>query len=92
MVFLSQKIRRKFSGSPTIVILTDREELNTQISETFANCGLLGKNTKDKEYLAKSGTDLVGKLEKNPSFIFTLIQKFNQIAQFLNNYLKYIFF
>lgn len=78
MVFLSQKIRRKFSGSPTIVILTDREELNTQISETFANCGLLGKDTKDKEYLAKSGTDLVEKLEKNPSFIFTLIQKFNQ--------------
>ena len=29
MVFLSQKIRRKFAGSPTIVILTDRDELNT---------------------------------------------------------------
>ena len=27
MVFLAQKIRRKFSGSPTIVVLTDREEL-----------------------------------------------------------------
>ena len=35
MVFLSQKIRRKFAGSPTIVVLTDREELNTQISDTF---------------------------------------------------------
>ncbi len=43
MVFLSQKIRRKFAGSPTIVILTDRDELNTQISDTFENCGLLGK-------------------------------------------------
>ena len=43
MVFLVQKIRRKFSGSPTIVILTDRDELNTQISDTFENCGLLGK-------------------------------------------------
>ena len=32
MVFLAQKIRRKFSGSPTFVILTDREELNKQIS------------------------------------------------------------
>ena len=35
MVFLSQKIRRKFAGSPTIVMLTDRDELNTQISDTF---------------------------------------------------------
>ena len=35
MVFLAQKIRRKFAGSPTIVILTDRDELNKQISDTF---------------------------------------------------------
>ena len=27
MVFLAQKIRRKFAGSPTIVVLTDRDEL-----------------------------------------------------------------
>lgn len=77
MVFLSQKIRRKFSGSPTIVILTDREELNTQISDTFENCGLLGK-TKASKFIATSGKDLVHKLKGNPSFIFTLIQKFNQ--------------
>lgn len=77
MVFLSQKIRRKFSGSPTIVILTDREELNTQISDTFENCGLLGK-AKASQYIATSGNDLIDKLKGNPSFIFTLIQKFNQ--------------
>lgn len=35
MLFLACKIRRKFEGSPTIVILTDREELNKQISDTF---------------------------------------------------------
>lgn len=80
MVFLSQKIRRKFSGSPTIVILTDREELNTQISDTFENCGLLGK-TKASKFIATSGKDLVNKLKGNPSFIFTLIQKFNQKAE-----------
>ena len=44
MVFLAQKIRRKFAGSPTIVVLTDREELNKQISDTFENCGLLGES------------------------------------------------
>jgi type I restriction enzyme R subunit len=77
MVFLAQKIRRKFAGSPTIVILTDREELNKQISETFENCGLLGK-AKAGQFMATSGDDLIGKLKGNPSIIFTLIQKFNQ--------------
>jgi len=77
MLFLSQKIRRKFEGSPTIVILTDRDDLNRQISDTFENCGLLGK-TKVSQFIASSGEDLVRKLEKNPSFVFTLIQKFNK--------------
>ena len=62
---------------PTFVILTDREELNTQISDTFENCGLLGK-TKATQFIATSGDDLVQKLKGNPSFIFTLIQKFNE--------------
>lgn len=77
MVFLAQKIRRKFAGSPTFVILTDRDELNEQISDTFENCGLLGK-TKAAQFIAASGDDLVQKLKGNPSFIFTLIQKFNK--------------
>lgn len=77
MVFLAQKIRRKFAGSPTFVILTDRDELNKQISDTFENCGLLGK-TKAAKFIAASGDDLVQKLKGNPSFIFTLIQKFNK--------------
>lgn len=76
MLFLSQKIKRKFEGTPTIVILTDREELNKQISDTFENCGLLGES-KAKQFMAKSGTDLIDKLKDNPAFIFTLIQKFN---------------
>lgn len=77
MVFLSQKIRRKFEGSPTFVILTDREELNKQISDTFENCGLLG-NVKASRFIASSSNDLIDKLKGNPSFIFTLIQKFNR--------------
>ncbi len=77
MLFLSQKIRRKFPGSPTIVVLTDRDELNKQICGTFEACGLLGK-TEGKKFMATSGTDLINKLKGNPSFIFTLIQKFNK--------------
>ena len=77
MVFLAQKIRRKFAGSPTIVVLTDREELNSQISDTFENCGLLGA-APAKQFIATSGSDLVAKLKGNPSFIFSLIHKFNR--------------
>ena len=77
MVFFAKKVRRKMEGTPTFVILTDRDELNTQISDTFENCGLLGKN-KSAQFIASSGDDLIQKLQGNPSFIFTLIQKFNK--------------
>ena len=66
MVFLAQKIRRKFAGSPTIVVLTDRDELNRQISDTFENCGLLGK-TKASQFIASSGTDLVKSCRATPA-------------------------
>ena len=78
MLFFTKKVRRKMQGTPTFVILTDRDELNTQISDTFENCGLLGKDIKASQYIATSGSDLVQKLRGNPSFIFTLIQKFNK--------------
>ena len=78
MAFFAQKIRRKRAGSPTFVVLTDREELNTQISDTFENCGILGKDSKAKQCIATSGEDLIAKLKGNPSFIFTLIHKFNK--------------
>lgn len=78
MVFFAKKVRRKMEGTPTFIILTDRDELNTQISDTFENCGLLGKDIKASQFIATSGDDLVKKLQGNPSFIFTLIQKFNK--------------
>ena len=76
MVFLAQKIRRKFEGSPTFVILTDRDELNKQISDTFEACGCLG-GVSSKEFIPQNGKRLIDMLRGNPSFIFTLIQKFN---------------
>lgn len=77
MVFLAQKIRRKFTGSPTFVILTDREELNKQISDTFEASGCLG-NVEAKQFIPSSGAKLVEMLKGNPSYIFSLIHKFNQ--------------
>lgn len=78
MVFLAQKIRRQFAGSPTFVILTDRDELNKQISDTFEACGCL--SGKARQYMPASGNQLIHMLQGNPSFIFTLIQKFNKEA------------
>ncbi len=76
MVFFAKKIKRKMGGHPTFVVLTDREELNRQISDTFENCGLLDHG-KASSFIASSSSDLEQKLLGNPSFIFTLIQKFN---------------
>ncbi|MEI3507485.1 MAG: hypothetical protein V8Q32_08715 [Anaerotignum faecicola] len=55
-------MRRKMEGTPTFVILTDRDELNTQISDTFENCGLLGKNIKASKFMAASGDSLAKKV------------------------------
>lgn len=77
MVFLAEKIRRTQPGSPTFLILTDREELNKQISETFESCGCLA-GIPAARCRATSGVDLADKLKGNPSYIFSLIQKFNQ--------------
>lgn len=77
MVFLAEKIRRTQAGSPTFLVLTDRDELNRQISETFESCGCLA-GVPAARCRAASGEDLVQKLRGNPSYIFSLIQKFNQ--------------
>lgn len=76
MVFFAQKVRRAFEGSPTFVVVTDREELNRQIAGTFAGCGLLGA-ADAAQYIATSGANLYSRLAGNPSFVFTLIHKFN---------------
>lgn len=77
MVFLSEKIKRTQAGSPTFLILTDRDELDKQISETYENCGCLA-GVPASRCVATSGEDLIQKLQGNQSYIFSLIQKFNQ--------------
>lgn len=75
MVFFARKINRKFEGTPTFIVLTDREELNTQISELFVNCGLL--NGEAKNFVASSGANLIKRIKENPPYVFSLIHKFN---------------
>jgi len=76
MVFFSRKVHRRLGGNFTFLILTDRDDLDTQIYKTFAGCGLVD-NDKDP-CRAKSGNDLEALLKQRKTYIFTLIQKFNR--------------
>ena len=76
IVFFAQMVHRKLGGNYTFVVLTDREDLDTQIYKTFAGCGLVD-NDKDP-CRADSGKDLKELIGQQKAFVFTLIQKFNE--------------
>ena len=76
MVFFTRKVHRRLGGAFTFLILTDREDLDTQIYKTFAGCGVVD-NDRD-QCRAASGEHLSRLLTKHKSHVFSLIQKFNQ--------------
>ncbi|MCB1023815.1 MAG: type I restriction endonuclease subunit R, partial [Acidobacteria bacterium] len=76
MVFFTRKVHRKLGGNFTFVVLTDRDDLDTQIYKTFAGCGAVD-NDKDP-CRAASGKDLRKLLSQHKQYVFSLIQKFNQ--------------
>ncbi|HAE40253.1 MAG TPA: type I restriction endonuclease subunit R, partial [Candidatus Riflebacteria bacterium] len=76
IAFFTRKVRRKLGGNFTFLILTDREDLDTQIYKTFSGCGLADH---DKDPCrAGSGGHLKSLLSEHKAVIFSLIQKFNQ--------------
>ena len=76
--FVAEAEKLKADGVVSEYYITNsNEDINKQISDTFENCGLLGK-ANASAFMASSGEDLIKKLQGNPSFVFTLIQKFNQ--------------
>lgn len=76
IVFFAQMVHRKLGGNYTFVVLTDREDLDTQIYKTFAGCGLVD-NDKDP-CRPDSGKELKSLVGQQKAFVFTLIQKFNE--------------
>ncbi|SOC21706.1 type I restriction enzyme R subunit [Ureibacillus xyleni] len=72
MVYLGKKLRRiKDLENPMIVIVTDREDLDNQITETFTACGFPNPTQ------ATSVKDLKQQLSKGPgATVMTLIHKF----------------
>jgi type I restriction enzyme R subunit len=76
MVMFTRKVHRKLGGNFTFLVLTDRDDLDTQIYKTFAGCGVVD-NDRDP-CRASSGEHLSHLLAQHKSHIFSLIQKFNQ--------------
>ena len=75
MVFFSQKVLRKIPGNWTFVIVTDRDDLDTQIYGNFANTGAVLED--EKRVRADSGESLKRMLnQEDHRYVFTLIQKF----------------
>ena len=54
MAFFAEKVRRKLKGKFTFLLMTDRNDLDSQIYKTFVGCGIAG----DMTPRAKSGEDL----------------------------------
>lgn len=79
MVFFCQKIHHKFTGSYTFLIITDRNELDTQIYGTFSGVGAVPQIKAGAKYSLKanSGMHLKQLLSSEHRYLFTLIHKFN---------------
>ncbi|MGX9364416.1 type I restriction endonuclease subunit R [Desulfoplanes sp. PS50] len=76
IVFFTRKVYRKLGGNFTFLVLTDREDLDTQLYKTFAGCGVVD-NDRDP-CRAASGEHLSCLLAEHKAYVFSLIQKFNQ--------------
>jgi type I restriction enzyme, R subunit len=76
MVFLAVKLRRiKELKNPTIVVVTDRKDLDDQITNTFRRCGF--PNPQQAPSVAK----LKDLLQQGPgTTVMTLVQKFQEDA------------
>ncbi|MCD4844883.1 MAG: type I restriction endonuclease subunit R [Methanosarcinales archaeon] len=76
MVMFTRKVHRKLGGNFTFLVLTDRDDLDTQIYKTFAGCGVVDHDRDPCR--AFSGEHLGRLLAEHKSHVFSLIQKFNQ--------------
>ena len=79
MVFIAQKIHRKFGGSYTFLLVTDRTELERQLYDTFTGVGAVT----EKNVIAGSKKGITGRdhlrelLKENHRYVFSLIHKFS---------------
>ena len=73
MVMFARKVRRKINGNFSFLIITDREDLDTQIHKNFVRTEVIGAK---EQCQPKNSAQLREFLKTNKAFIFTLIHKF----------------
>ena len=73
MVMFVRKMRRKLCGNFTFLIITDRDDLDTQIHKTFVRSEVIGDK---EECQPKNAEQLREFLNGNKPMVFTLIHKF----------------
>lgn len=73
MVMFARKVKRKVPGNFSFLVITDREDLDTQIRKNFVRTEVIGSK---EECQPKDSKQLREFLTTNKGFIFTLIHKF----------------
>lgn len=73
MVMFARKVNRKINGNFSFLVITDREDLDTQIHKNFVRTEVIGNK---EECQPKDSNQLRNYLKTNKPFVFTLIQKF----------------
>ncbi|MDQ8039564.1 MAG: type I restriction endonuclease, partial [Rickettsiella sp.] len=76
IIFLCQKIHRKFGGAYTFLIVADRSELENQLYDNFTSVGAITEKV-PKAVVATNRQDLRRLLAENHRYVFTLIHKFS---------------
>jgi type I restriction enzyme, R subunit len=84
MVFLCQKILRKFGGGYTFLIVVDRTELENQLYDTFTGVGAVT----EENVRASSRDHLRELLAENHRYVFSLIHKFSIDPKLESDYPK----
>ena len=69
MAFFAEKVRRKLEGNFTFLLMTDRNDLDSQIYRTFVGCSIAD----DMTPRAASGDDLERLLSESHRYVFSLI-------------------
>lgn len=75
MLFFTRKVHRRIGGNYTFVIVTDRDDLDSQIYQTYVGCDVVSEK---EESRAASGALLKQMLTQQKSYVFSLVQKFNE--------------
>lgn len=75
MLFFTRKVHRRIGGNYTFLVVTDRDDLDSQIYQTYVGCGVVGENDDSR---AASGAHLKRLLAEHKGYVFTLVQKFNE--------------